>query len=85
MSGWSAPNTPAPPGDGGPFSPDETRLYVWDTSGALGRDSRNGHHIRVYAVYAGRRVKNGRVFAAISPGCPTGSGSTWPATVDLQR
>jgi gluconolactonase len=33
------------------FSPDESLLYVSDTSGAVGRDSLDGHHVRVYEVY----------------------------------
>jgi gluconolactonase len=69
------------------FSPDETLLYVSDTSSGLGRDSRNGHHIRVYDVFGGRRVKNGRVFAAIEPGVADGfridiAGNVWTSSAD---
>jgi gluconolactonase len=69
------------------FSPDESLLYVSDTSGALGRDSRDGHHIRVYEVFDGRRVKNGRVFAAVEPGLPDGfridiAGNVWTSSAD---
>jgi len=69
------------------FSPDESLLYVSDTSGALGRDSRDGHHIRVYDVYGGRRVKNGRVFAAVEPGLADGfrvdtAGNLWTSSAD---
>jgi gluconolactonase len=69
------------------FSPDESLLYVSDTSGALGRDSRHGHHIRVYDVYGGRRVKNGRVFAAVGPGLADGfrldvAGNVWTSSAD---
>jgi gluconolactonase len=54
------------------FSPDESVLYISDTSGGLGRDSRNGHHIRAYQVFGGRRAKNGRVFATIEGGLADG-------------
>lgn len=69
------------------FSPDESLLYVSDTSGALGRDSRDGHHIRVYEVFGGRRVKNGRVFAAVEPGLADGfrvdtAGNVWTSSAD---
>ena len=69
------------------FSPDESLLYVSDTSSGLGRDSRNGHHIRVYDVFGGRRVKNGRVFAAIEPGLADGfridiAGNVWTSSAD---
>jgi gluconolactonase len=69
------------------FSPDETLLYVTDTSAALGRDSRDGHHIRVYEVFGGRRVKNGRVFAAVEPGIADGlrvdvAGNVWTSSAD---
>ena len=67
------------------FSPDESLLYVSDTSAAFGRDSRGGHHLRVYDVYDGRRVKNGRVFAAVEPGVPDGlrvdvTGNVWTSS-----
>jgi gluconolactonase len=67
------------------FSPDETLLYVSDTSAALGRDSRDGHHIRVYEVHGGRRVKNGRVFATVEPGLADGfrvdvAGNVWTSS-----
>jgi gluconolactonase len=69
------------------FSPDESLLYVSDTSVGLGRDSRDGHHIRVYEVFGGRRVKNGRVFAAIEPGLADGfrvdtAGNVWTSSAD---
>lgn len=52
------------------FSPDESLLYVSDTSAF---DIPDGyHHIRMYEVVEGRYVKNGRVFAAIDPGQPDG-------------
>jgi gluconolactonase len=69
------------------FSPDESLLYVSDTSAALGRDSRDGHHIRAYDVFDGRRVKNGRVFAAVEPGVADGfrvdvAGNVWTSSAD---
>lgn len=52
------------------FSPDESLLYVSDTSGF---DYPQGHHdIRVYAVVDGRRTENGRVFVVVEPGQPDG-------------
>jgi len=53
------------------FSPDERLLYVSDTSGALpGQGTR--HCIWVFDVEQGRSLRNGRVFAEISPGVPDG-------------
>jgi gluconolactonase len=52
------------------FSPDESLLYVSDTSEF---DYPQGHHyIRVYDVVEGRQVVNGRVFAVVEPGQPDG-------------
>jgi gluconolactonase len=52
------------------FSPDESLLYVSDSSGF---DIPQGaHHIRVYEVVGDRQVTNGRVFAEINPGQPDG-------------
>jgi gluconolactonase len=52
------------------FSPDESLLYVSDTSAA----SRQGgnHHIAVFDVVGGRRLANPRVFAVIEPGLADG-------------
>lgn len=52
------------------FSPDESLLYVSDTSAV--NFSRLHHDIRVYEVVEGRRVTNGRMFAVINPGQPDG-------------
>lgn len=52
------------------FSPDESLLYVSDTSAFNIPDGY--HHIRVYDVVDGRDAKNGRVFAVIEPGQPDG-------------
>ena len=51
------------------FSPDESILYVSDTSQV--NYSQGHHYIRAYTV-SGRQVKNGRVFAVIEPGQPDG-------------
>ncbi|HQU49318.1 MAG TPA: SMP-30/gluconolactonase/LRE family protein [Casimicrobiaceae bacterium] len=53
------------------FSPDESLLYVSDTSGALPAHGSN-HCIWVFDVVDGRRLGNGRVFAEIAPGVPDG-------------
>jgi gluconolactonase len=52
------------------FSPDETLLYVSDTSGAAD-PTRGNRHIRVYDVVDGR-CKNGRVFTVIDEGVSDG-------------
>ena len=48
------------------FSPDESLLYVSDTSAA--ENPQQLHDIRVYEVRDNRYVENGRVFATIEPG-----------------
>jgi gluconolactonase len=53
------------------FSPDESLLYVSDTSGALPAHGSN-HCIWAFDVVDGRRLANGRVFAEIAPGVPDG-------------
>ncbi len=51
------------------FSPDETLLYVSDTSAA----TREGnHHIAVFNVVEGKSLSNPRVFATINPGLADG-------------
>ena len=52
------------------FSPDESLLYVSDTSAA--EHPQQLHDIRVYEVSENRYVKEGRVFATIEPGEPDG-------------
>ena len=52
------------------FSPDESLLYVSDTSAA--EHPQQLHDIRVYEVSENRYVKEGRVFATIKPGEPDG-------------
>ena len=68
------------------FSPDESRLYVADTSAALRPDGTGNHHIRVYDL-DGTRCTNGRVFAEVSPGLPDGlrvdvAGNVWTSSGD---
>ncbi|MEE9285486.1 MAG: SMP-30/gluconolactonase/LRE family protein [Dehalococcoidia bacterium] len=46
------------------FSPDETLLYIADSS--------DRHHVRVFDVVDGQRLANGRLFAVIEPGIPDG-------------
>jgi gluconolactonase len=62
------------------FSPDESLLYVSDTSAALGREATGNHCIFVFDVIDGRRLANGRKFADVSPGVPDGfrvDGNGW--------
>lgn len=52
------------------FSPDETRLYVSDTSAF--ENPELYHDIRAYEVKEGECAANGRVFAVVDPGQPDG-------------
>ncbi|MEP7328277.1 MAG: SMP-30/gluconolactonase/LRE family protein [Betaproteobacteria bacterium] len=52
------------------FSPDESKLYVSDTSIAQGRGEH--HHVFVFDVIDGRHLAHGRVFAPIEPGVADG-------------
>jgi gluconolactonase len=54
------------------FSPDESILYVSDTSAALGREATGNHCIFAFDVKDGRTLANGRKFADVSPGVPDG-------------
>lgn len=54
------------------FSPDESLLYVADTSAALRSDGGGNHHILAFDVVDGRSLANGRVFAEVSPGLADG-------------
>ncbi|HSV35037.1 MAG TPA: SMP-30/gluconolactonase/LRE family protein [Ramlibacter sp.] len=54
------------------FSPDESLLYVSDTSAALRKDGSGNHHIAVFDVVEGRRLTNPRVFAVVEPGLADG-------------
>ncbi len=52
------------------FSPDESLLYVSDTSAAL--DENGNHHIVKFDVLTNNELANPRVFAVVSPGLPDG-------------
>ncbi|MFZ1181473.1 MAG: SMP-30/gluconolactonase/LRE family protein [Herbaspirillum sp.] len=54
------------------FSPDESVLYVTDTSAALRQDGGGHHHIVAFDVVAGRTLAHPRIFAIISPGLADG-------------
>jgi gluconolactonase len=54
------------------FSPDESVLYVSDTSAALRKDGSGHHHIVAFDVQGGRTLMNPRVFAEIFPGLADG-------------
>ena len=52
------------------FSPEETLLYVADTSSAL--EPEDSRHFMAFDVVDGRRLRNGRGFAVIEPGLADG-------------
>ena len=54
------------------FSPDESVLYVSDTSAALRSDGSGNHHIVAFDVVAGQDLARPRVFAVIEPGLSDG-------------
>ncbi len=54
------------------FSPDESVLYVSDTSAALRQDGNGNHHILAFDVLAGRSLAQARVFAVVEPGLADG-------------
>ena len=54
------------------FSPDESVLYVSDTSAALRRDGSGHHHIVAFDVCGGQDLANPRIFAVIEPGLADG-------------
>lgn len=54
------------------FSPDESVLYVSDTSAALRTDGGGHHHIMAFDVTPDHRLLDGRVFAVIEPGLADG-------------
>lgn len=69
------------------FSPDETVLYVSDTSASGAPAGAGNHHIRAYDVVDGLRCKNGRVVAEVGPGVPDGFrvdalGHIWTSSQD---
>ena len=54
------------------FSPDESVLYVSDTSAALQTDGSGNHHIVAFDVTDGQDLANPRIFAVIEPGLADG-------------
>lgn len=54
------------------FSPDESVLYVSDTSAALRKDGGGHHHIVAFDVEGGHRLTHPRVFAQVNPGLADG-------------
>ena len=74
------------------FSPDESVLYVSDSSvappsGVPDPRRPGGHAIHAYDVFEGRHAKNGRVFAEVGPGLPDGfrvdvRGNVWTSSQD---
>lgn len=70
------------------FSPDETLLYVSDTSVVMPDRTEHpdqGHWIRVYDVVDGILVKNGRHFVTVDEGVPDGfrvdaQGNVWTSS-----
>lgn len=53
------------------FSPDEKRLYIGD-SGRTHDEKRGTHHVRVFSVVGGKRLRGGEVFAVVDPHVPDG-------------
>lgn len=54
------------------FSPDESLLYVSDTSAALRGDGGGHHHIVAFDVISGQDLANPRIFAVVEPGLADG-------------
>lgn len=54
------------------FSPDESVLYVSDTSAAVRTDGSGHHHIVAFDVVGGQDLARPRVFAVVSPGLSDG-------------
>lgn len=74
------------------FSPDESVLYVADSSmsppsGVPDPRRPGGSAIHAYDVLDGRHAKNGRIFAEVAPGPPDGirvdaAGNVWSSSAD---
>lgn len=67
------------------FSPDETTLYVSDTS--IARIADGNHHIVAFDVIDGRRLGSSRVFTVMEPGVSDGmrvdvEGNVWTSAGD---
>ena len=54
------------------FSPDESVLYVSDTSAALRTDGSGNHHIVAFDVIGAQDLANPRIFAVVNPGLADG-------------
>jgi gluconolactonase len=54
------------------FSPDESVLYVSDTSAALRTDGTGHHHVVAFDVLDGQDLAHPRVFAVVEPGLADG-------------
>jgi len=54
------------------FTPDESQLYVSDTSAALRKDGSGNHHIVRFDVVDGRTLANPQIFAVVEPGLSDG-------------
>jgi len=68
------------------FSPDESTLYVADSSALTNDPGKGNNHIRAYDV-VDSKCKNGRTFAVMQNGVPDGLrvdelGNIWAATFD---
>ncbi len=59
------------------FSPDETVLYVSDTSAAIQTHGSGHHHIVAFDVVGGQDLMNPRIFAVVNPGLPDGFRLDW--------
>ncbi|MEO0060879.1 MAG: hypothetical protein RL343_497 [Actinomycetota bacterium] len=68
------------------FSPDESVLYIADSSALTNDPAKGNNHLRAYDV-VGTNCKNGRTFAVMENGVPDGlrvdkDGNVWVATFD---
>jgi gluconolactonase len=54
------------------FSPDESLLYVSDTSAATRTDGSGNHHIVAFDVVGGQELTDPRIFAVVEPGLADG-------------
>ena len=54
------------------FSPDESLLYVSDTSAATRQDGSGHHHIVAFTVVGGQDLASPRIFAVVNPGLSDG-------------
>ncbi len=68
------------------FSPDESVLYVADSSALTNEPGKGNNHLRAYDV-VDTKCKNGRTFAVMENGVPDGlrvdeHGNVWVATFD---